>query len=368
MSTPVAGIAASIAAAASHQSTTASTPEAGLSPNQGRPSAQTSLPATMNAAARHRYGARVRTETADRPEPGPDQVLVQVAAAGIDRGTSHVHTGTPYLMRLAGFGVTKPVQPILGMDVSGTVVALGSNVTDFELGDAVFGIATGAFAEYAIADAAKLSQKPEELSHTQAAAVPISAGTAWQALVDVGRLQAGQRVLILGASGGVGSYAVQIAKALGADVTGVASRAKLDYVRSLGANTVIDYRSADPVDGSSTYDLIIDIGGRRPLRHLRRALHRTGTLVITGGEGGNRITGGIGRQLRATIWSAALPQQLTFFIAKEGRESIDALSSLLTSGAVTPSVNRRYRLGDVQTALDDLEAGRLSGKAVVELR
>ncbi|MDH3296107.1 MAG: NAD(P)-dependent alcohol dehydrogenase [Acidimicrobiia bacterium] len=355
MSTPVAGIAPSSVAASTQTGAAATTP------------ADVAVPDIMAAAVRRRYGAPVEMASIAVPQPAADQVLIRVEAAGIDRGTSHINTGTPYLMRFFGFGLTRPNQPVLGMDLSGTVVAVGDAVTRFGPGDQVFGIGTGTFARYALADSSKLSHKPSGLAHTLAAAVPISAGAAFQALTDIGRLQAGQQVLILGASGGVGSYAVQLAKAFGADVTGVASGPKLDLVRSLGADHVIDYRSADPLDGSASYDLIVDIGGRRPLRHLRRALNPRGTLVITGGEGGNRLTGGIGRQVRAMAWSLVIPQRLTFFIAKEGRESIEALADLLTSGAVAPEVNHVFRLDQVQTALDDLEAGRVRGKAVIDI-
>jgi NADPH:quinone reductase-like Zn-dependent oxidoreductase len=270
-------------------------------------------------------------------------------------------------MRLAGFGLTKPTQPVLGMDVSGVVAAVGSDVSRFAPGDDVFGIGTGTFAHYAVADEEKLSHKPDSLSHALAAALPISGGTALQAVRDHGRVEAGQRVLVLGASGGVGSYVVQLAKAFGAEVTGVASGPKLDLVSALGADQVIDYKTSDSLAAAGRYDVIIDIGGRNPLRRLRRALTEKGTLVIVGGEGGNRITGGIGRQLRAAALSPFISQRLMFFVAGEGRDSTDTLAHLASTGAVTPEVNHYYRLDQVQDALEDLATGRVKGKAVIQI-
>ena len=322
---------------------------------------------TMLAAVRHRYGAPVEPTTTQTPTPGEGEVLVKVHAAGVDRGTCHVHTGTPYLMRLVGFGLTRPKQPVLGMDLSGVVAAVGPDVSRFSPGDEVFGIGNGTFAHYAIAAADKLSHKPNSLSHTLAAALPISGGTALQAVRDHGRVEPGHRVLILGASGGVGSYAVQLAKVFGAEVTGVASGPKLDMVRALGADVVIDYRSDDPLAAAGCYDVIIDIGGRNPIRRLRRALAEKGTLVIVGGEGGNRITGGIGRQLSAAAISPFISQRLMFFIAGEGRESTDTLAHLASTGAITPKVNHQYRLDQVQDALEDLATGRVKGKGVIQI-
>ena len=228
------------------------------------------------------------------------QVLVEVHAAGVDRGVAHLVTGTPYLIRLAGCGITKPKHPVPGADVAGRVVAVGDEVTRFRPGDEVFGIATGTCAEYAAADEHKLVHKPANITFEQAGVAAISGGTALQALTDVGRLEAGQRVLVVGASDGVGSYAVQLAKAFGGVVIGVASAAKVDMVRSIGADDVIDYTAQDYLDGTTRHDLIIDIGGPNSIPRLRRALTATGTLVLTGGEGGGRWTGGfLERRLRA---------------------------------------------------------------------
>jgi NADPH:quinone reductase-like Zn-dependent oxidoreductase len=325
---------------------------------------------TMNAVVRREYGPvdNIHIETIDTPAPGPGQVLIEVHAAGIDRGQWHLMAGLPLLMRLAGFGITRPKNPVLGLDVSGRVVAVGDDVDRFSEGDEVFGIANGSFAGYTIADAAKLAAKPEAISHEQAAVAAVSGITALQALTDVGRLQTGQSVLVIGASGGVGSYVVQLAKALGAPVTGVASGAKGDLVRSIGADDFIDYTSTDYLDGSRTFDMIIDIGGRNPLRRLRRALSEKGTLVIVGGEGGGRWTGGIGRQLRALMLSPFLSQRLTMFIASESHELIERLSEFLESGQVVPAVGHIYSFDQVPQAIADLDAGRALGKSVLTVR
>lgn len=325
---------------------------------------------TMRAIVQQAYGASdtlgLREFTS--PSVAADQVLIEVHAAGLDRGVWHLMTGLPYLTRLMGYGLTRPKAPVPGADVSGRVVAVGEDVGRFKAGDEVFGIARGSFAEWAVADENKLVHKPESVTFEQAAVASISGITALQALTDVGQVEAGQHVLVIGASGGVGSYAVQLAKALGASVTGVASGAKAELVRELGADEVIDYRQADYLDGSSTYDLIVDIGGRNPLRRLRRALTRTGTLVIVGGEGGDRFTGGIGRQLAAVLLSPFVSQRLTMFISSEDHRHIERLAQFMARGEVTPMVGRRYRLSDVPAAIDDLVAGRAEGKSVIVVR
>lgn len=329
---------------------------------------QLTKPTTMTAVTQDRYGdsSVLRTTNVPVPTPEPDQVLVRVHAAGIDRGTEHLVSGTPYLVR-AMFGLRRPRQPIPGLDMAGTVVAVGSDVTRFTPGDEVVGVASGSFAEYAVADESKVTHRPDQLPVIEAAALPISGSTAHQAVVAHGGVAAGDQVLILGASGGVGSYAVQVAKARGAVVTGVASGPKLDMVRSLGADHVIDYRTSDPVDGSRRYDVIIDIGGRNRLSKLRRALTDDGTLVIVGGEGGDALTGGIGRQLRAAVMSPLVSQRLTFFVSSEDHSHLDELLALVTAGQVRPRLDRTYRLAQIRDALDDLGAGRIAGKAVVTI-
>ncbi len=302
------------------------------------------------------------------PTSDRTRCFVEVHAAGVDRGVWHLMMGMPYLVRLAGFGFTRPKTTVPGLDVSGRVVAVGSEVTRFAVGDEVFGIATGAYAEYAAAKESKLAHKPDNITFEEAAVAAISGITALQAVTDVAEVTAGQRVLVIGASGGVGTYAVQLAKALGAEVTGVASGPKLDLVRTLGADHVIDYTITDYLDGNATYDVIVDTGGLNPLRRLRRALTRTGTLVIVGGEGGNRVTGGIGRQLRALALSPFTRQRLTMFLSTESHTFIERLARHIESGAVTPAIGGRYRLDQVPDAIDNLHAGRASGKSVIVVR
>lgn len=328
--------------------------------------ASTPDPATMRAVVQHEYGSPdvLQIATVARPRPEADEVLVKVAAAGVDRGVWHLVHGEPYAVRVVGFGVRRPKQPIPGLDLAGTVVEVGAEVTDFAVGDEVYGVGVGAYAEYARATAAKLAHRPPSLPVEQAAALAISGSTASQALFDIGRAESGQRVLILGASGGVGSYAVQLAKAHGLEVTAVASGAKRDHVLQLGADVALDY-AVDDFSQQPPFDLIIDIGGRNRLSKLRGALTRTGTLVIVGGEDGGRITGGVGRQLRAMLLSPFVSQRLTSFIAKEGAETWAPLRELVASGGVTAPVDRTYPLEGVADALRDLEAGRLRGKAVI---
>lgn len=322
---------------------------------------------TMRAIVQERYGEadELRLERTGRPEIAADEVLIRVHAAGLDRGTWHTMTGRPYLMRILGFGFRCPKNRVLGLDVAGTVVEVGSAVTRFAVGDEVFGISRGSFAEYAAAREDKLAAKPRNLTFEEAAVVPVSGITALQALRDAGRLEAGQRVLIIGASGGVGSYAVQIATALGGRVTGVASTAKVDLVTSLGAEHVIDYTREDFADGRIRYDLIVDIAGNSTLSRLRRALTRRGTLVIVGGENGGPVTGGIGRQLRAVAISPLLRQRLTVHATKERASDLEPLTDLIETGRVAPSLERTYSLDQVPEAMRHLQAGTVRGKLAV---
>ncbi len=324
----------------------------------------------MRAVIAPRYGGPDVIEEASIacPTIADDEVLVEVRAAGVDRGTWHLMSGSPYLIRVLGFGLTRPKQPVPGLDLAGVVAAVGKDVRRFEVGDEVFGIGRATFAEYAAAPERKLSHKPASLTFESAAVAAISGSTALQALTDVGRIEAGQSVLVIGASGGVGSYAVQIATALGAHVTGVSSAAKAAAVTSLGVERVIDYASDDYLDGSTQYDLIIDAGGLNPVRRLKRALTPSGTLVIVGGEGGGKWTGGIGRNLRAAAVSVFSRQRLTSFISREHHETIDRLAGLMSSGAVVPLIGGRYPLSDARDALTDLESGRIAGKCVIVVR
>lgn len=309
---------------------------------------------TMRAIVQDRYGNAdaLRVEQIERPTIAADEVLVRVHAAGVDRGTVHLMTGKPYLMRVIGFGFRGPRNRVPGLDVAGTVVEVGASVTRFNIGDEVYGVSRGSFAEYAVAREDKLAPKPSSLTFEQAAVVAISGLTALQALRDAGRLGGGQSVLVIGASGGVGSYAVQIGAAMGARVTGVASATKLDLVRSLGAEHVVDYTSEDFADGAHRYDLILDIGGNSSVRRLRRALTARGTLVIVGGESGDNLTGGMGRQLRAVALSPFLRQRLTMHTTKERAADLAPLTELIEAGRVRPSLERTYPLDEVPDALD----------------
>ena len=324
----------------------------------------------MRAVTQRVYGSAevLEVATIDRPVIADDEVLIEVEAAGLDRGVWHLMTGRPYLIRIMGFGLTSPKNPVPGMDVAGRVVAVGADVSRFAVGDEVFGIGTGTYAQFAAAKESKLVHKPDTITFDQAAASTISGITALEALTTRGRLEPGQHVLVIGASGGVGSFTVQLAKALGATVTGVASTDKLDAVRALGADHVIDYTTQHIDDGHRRYDLVIDTGGRNTLSRLRRALTPTGTLVIVGGEDGGRLTGGIGRQLRAALLSPFVKQRLTFFMSSESLDSIEALADHLSSGTITAAVGQRFTLADVPQAIEAMEAGTLTGKAVITLK
>ncbi|MGB2969725.1 MAG: NAD(P)-dependent alcohol dehydrogenase, partial [Candidatus Nanopelagicales bacterium] len=247
----------------------------------------------MKAITRHVYGQAdaLSYEEIDRPTVGADEVMVRIEAAGVDRGVWHLITGLPYPVRLAGYGVRAPKNPVIGMDLAGAVEAVGRNVTTFAPGDRVYGNADGSFAEYATTSADRLARMPANLSFEQAAVVPVSAVAALQGLRK-GNVEAGQRLLIIGASGGVGTYAVQIAKAWGAEVTGVCSTSKVHHVKAIGADHVIDYTQQKIASRGEQYDVIIDIGGNRTLTELRRALTPEGTLVIAGGETDGRWLGG----------------------------------------------------------------------------
>jgi len=320
----------------------------------------------MKAVVRDRYGSVdvLRLAEIDTPVAGANEVLVRVRAAGVDQGVWHLMAGMPYVMRVAGFGLRAPKNPLLGYDVAGQVEAVGAEVTALRPGDEVFGTCRGSFAEYATARADRLASKPGKLSFEQAAATPISGYAALQAVRDHGKVRAEQRVLIIGAGGGVGTFAVQLAKAYGAEVTGVCSTAKTELVRSIGADHVIDYTRDDPIDGRETYDVIVDIAGNRPLSTLRRALTSRGTLVIVGGEdAGNWL--GVRRQLRATALSPFIKQTLVTYISKEREEDLQELRRLLESGTVTPVVDRTFPLDDVPDAIRYLREGRVGGKIVI---
>jgi NADPH:quinone reductase-like Zn-dependent oxidoreductase len=321
----------------------------------------------VKAIAQDSYGSTdvLELRDIDKPEIANDEVLVRVRAAGVDRGVWHLMTGLAYPIRLAGYGLRRPKNPVRGRELAGRVEAVGKDVTRFRPGDEVMGIGEGSFAEYAPAREDKLAAKPANLTFEQAAAVPISASTALQALRDHGHVQSGQKVLVIGASGGVGTYAVQLAKAFGAEVTGVCSTAKVDVVRSIGADHVIDYTREDFADGRHHYDLILDIGGNSSLSRLRRALTPHGTLVLVGGEGGGRWLGGLDRQLRALLLSRFVGQKLRWFISREDYQHLMLLKDLIEAGKITPVIDRTYPLVDAPQAIRYLEQGQAIGKIVI---
>jgi NADPH:quinone reductase-like Zn-dependent oxidoreductase len=321
----------------------------------------------MKAIVQDTYGSPdvLHLREIDKPVVGDDEVLVRAHAAEVDQGVWHLMAGVPYLMRIAGFGLRAPRNPVRGYDVAGRVEAVGENVTRFQPGDEVFGTCRGSFAEYACARAERLVPKPANLSFEQAAAVPISGYAALQAVRDRGKVRPGQQLLIIGAGGGVGTFAVQLAKAFGAEVTGVCSTTKMELVRSIGADHVIDYTREDFADGRDRYDVILDIAGNRSLSHLRRALAPEGTLVIVGGEGGGRWLGGIDRQLRAHLLSPFVRQKLGTWISTERKEDLETLRELLEAGKVTPVVDRTFPLSEVHEAIRYLRDGRAHGKVVI---
>ncbi len=276
-------------------------------------------------------------------------------------------TRRPYLLRIAGYGLRAPKTPVPGTDVAGVVERVGKEVTRFQPGDEVFGVGKGSFAEYAPAREDKLAPKPSTLTFEQAAAVPITATAALQGLRDHGQVQPGQKVLIVGASGGVGTFAVQLAKAFGAEVSGVASTTKVDLVRSIGADHVIDYTREDFTHGQQRYDVILDIGGNRSLSNLRRALTPKGTLVLVGGEGGGRWLGGTQRVLWALLLSPFVGQKLATFVAKENHEDLLVLKQLIEAGKVTPVIDRAYPLNEAPQAVRYLEEGHARGKIVIKV-
>jgi NADPH:quinone reductase-like Zn-dependent oxidoreductase len=323
---------------------------------------------TMKAIVQDEYGTVpedvLRLAEIARPTMGDGEVLVRVRAASVDRGTWHVMTGLPSLMRIMGFGLRRPKAPNPGRSVAGTVDSVGKNVTGFKPGDEVYGTSEGSFADYARAQARRLALKPANLSFEQAAAVPVSAVTALQG-VRKGQVRAGQKVLIVGASGGVGTFAVQIAKAFGAEVTGVCSTAKMEFVRALGADYVVDYTLEDFADGEHRYDVILDIGGNARLSRLRRALTPGGRLVIVGGETDGRWLGGFDRQLRAALLSPLVSQKLGMLAASENSEDLMVLRDLIESGQIAPAVDQTYPLTETPAAIRYVMEGHARGKVVI---
>ncbi|HET7308508.1 MAG TPA: NAD(P)-dependent alcohol dehydrogenase [Actinomycetota bacterium] len=322
----------------------------------------------MRAIVQDTYGPAdvLELREIERPEVGENDVLVRVRAAGSGPDVWHIMTGQPYMAR-AALGFRRPKVRVRGWDVAGTVEAVGASVTDFRRGDEVMGVAEGgSFAEYAVTSPDKLVPKPANLSFEQAAALPISGVTALQALRDKAHAQPGQTVLVIGAGGGVGTLAVQLAKSFGAHVTGVASSSKLDLVRSIGADDVIDYTREDFTNGSMKWDVILDTAGRRPLRRLRRALTPKGTLVVVGGDGGGRWTGGFFRgMLRGPLVSPFVGQKLMGLNSKVTRADLQGVAELAEAGKLTPVIGHTYALSETPEAIRELEAGHAAGKLVI---
>jgi NADPH:quinone reductase-like Zn-dependent oxidoreductase len=326
---------------------------------------------TMQAIVQDRYGPPDVLELRDISKPviGDDEVLVRVHAAGVDRGVWHLMTGLPYFLRLIipELGRRAPKNPVRGSDVAGVVEAIGKDVTRFEPGDEVFGIGMGSYAEYTRALESKLAPKPASLTFEQAAAVPISGLTALQALRDSGEVQPGQKVLVIGASGGVGTFAVQIAKTFGAEVAGVAGTTKLDLLESLGADRVIDYTREDFAEKEHYYDVILDTGGHSSLSHLRRALAPEGTAVIVGAETDGKWFGGFDRSVRAMVLSRFIRQTFVAFVNSENAEDLIAMTELIEAGKVMPAVDRAFPLTETSKAISYLVDGHARGKVVVTI-
>ena len=322
----------------------------------------------MRAVVQRGFGGteQLSVQQLPDPTPGEGEVLVRVTAAAVDRGTWHLLTGLPYVAR-PYVGLRSPRFPVVGRDVSGTVAAVGAGVTGYAVGDRVLGTADGSCAELAVVPVTRLVPLPEGLDPVASAALPISGLTALQGLAKAHRgdgVRTGDRVLVIGASGGVGSYAVQLAASAGAEVTGVASAAKADLVRDLGATRVLDY-AAGPLDDGTRYDLVLVAGGTHRLRDLRRLLVRDGTLVLAGGESDNRLTAGAHRQLLAMLWSPFVPQQLLGLMSRESGEDLAALVEHVAEGRLRPAVDRTFDLPRTPEAIEELIAGRVRGKAVI---
>ena len=321
----------------------------------------------MRAIVQHQYGgaSALALEDIARPEPGDTDVLVRVVAAGVDRGALHFMTGQPYLMRL-GTGLRAPKVRVPGVSFAGHVEAVGAQVADFVIGDEVYGAARGTYAEHVAAPQGKVAPKPPELSFEEAAVLPYAAFAAVQAVRDRGRVRAGERVLVVGGTGAVGSVAVQVAKAAGAVVTAVCGARHREAATTLGADLVIDYTREDFTDGTRHYDVIIDVFGRTPVRRLRRALTPRGRLVIVGGEG-DRWVGGIQRQLGAMLISPLVRQSLRVFVAKEDAATLKQVNELVAAGKVRPAMGPRYPLAEAPSAVAALEAGSASGRIVLTI-
>jgi NADPH:quinone reductase-like Zn-dependent oxidoreductase len=324
---------------------------------------------SMKAIVYRCYGNSdvLKLEEIAKPVPADDRVLVKVHAASVNPLDWHYMQGKPYVMRAAA-GVGKPDSILMGADFAGTVESVGKNVTRFKPGDEVFGDRDGAFGEYVSArEKGAIAAKPSNMSMEQAAAVPIAGLTALQALRDKGKVQAGQKVLINGASGGVGTFAVQIAKTYGADVTGVCSTRNVEMVKSIGADHVIDYTKEDFTHGAPRYDLIIDNVGSHTLAEYRRVLTPNGALVIVGGPSGNSWLGPLTTLLKAYIVSPFVKQKMLFMLAQANQDDLNVLRDLMQDGKLTPVIDRRYPLAETAQAISYLEQGHAKGKVIITL-
>lgn len=322
----------------------------------------------MRAIVQDEYGEPkevLKLADVDEPEIKDDEVLVRVRAASIAAGDLLMMRGVPYIMRPGVFGLRKPKSRVPGLDMAGVVEAVGSKVKQFRPGDEVFGEGTGALAEYGVARDTALALKPEGVTMEQAAAVPVSGTTALQALRDVGKVQPGQTVLINGASGGVGTYAVQIAKSMGAEVTGVCSTTKVDMIRSIGADHVIDYTEEDFTQRDQRYDVILDNAANHSLSDLMGMLTPEGMLIPNNGTGGGRWFGPLGRIFKAFAMSKLGRQHLTILVAKANTEDLGALGELIESGQVAPVIDRTCELAEAPDAAAYVAEGHARGKVVV---
>ena len=322
----------------------------------------------MKAAIYTRYGSPDVVHIADvkTPVPSDDELLIRVRAASVNPYDWHFMRGEPYFFRLR-LGLRKPKIQLFGVDVAGRVEAVGKNVTQFKPGDAVFGMATGAFAEFVCTAPSKLALKPDSMTFEQAASVPIAGLTALQGLRDKGHIQPGQKVLINGASGGVGTFAAQIAKSFGAEVTGVCSTRNVELLRSVGADHVVDYTRENFTNGAPRYDLILDCIGNHSLSACRRALTPAGTYLIVGGRAGRWMTVFAARLIRAQILSRFASQRLLFVSAKPIQQDLAVLGQLITSEKIKPVLDRRYPLRELPEAIRYLEQGHARGKVVITI-
>ncbi|MCU1423819.1 MAG: NADPH:quinone reductase [Microbacteriaceae bacterium] len=320
----------------------------------------------MKAIVQQEYGDSSVLHLDEVPVPAirDDEVLIGVRATSLNIGDWHLMAGLPLLARLA-IGLRRPRQGIRGMDVAGLVHAVGPAVTAFAVGDEVFGVVDGGLAEFAAASVKKIARKPAGLTFEQAAAIPTSGATALHALRDAGRIRAAQRVLVIGAAGGVGIYATQLAKAFGAHVTGVCSTTKLDLVRSLGADEAIDYTVSDFTTLGASYDLIIDTAGNRPVASLRRALTPAGTLVIVGGEGGGRVAGTLSRQMVAPLRGVGSKQSFRGLVSVTKAADLATLAEFVERGELSPVIDQSYPLGQTRAAMNRLETSAAVGKLVL---